>query len=203
MASQSFAGGRRAPIIDGVTPDAIRATLRVAVLAGALVTACGGGATTPTPPGDPAAMALARGIAAHNAGRADEAKQAYYETLFHDPRNKFAFYNLGQIARNTNQLAVAEGYYRSSLELDPSYGPALFGLGTVRMGLNFLADAIDIYRKDIVVEPDNAAAHYNLGICLRLSGKIAEGDAEIAKGIQLDPKLTAPPSIRPTPTPTR
>lgn len=169
-----------------------------------LLMACGGGAASvPTAPPDPAADALARGVAAQNAGRIDEAKKAYFETLTHDPRNKFAFYDLGQIARNANQLAIAEGYYRSALEIDPGYAPALFGLGTVRMSLNFLTEAIDLYRKVLAVDANNAAAHYNLGICLRLTGKVAEGDAEIARGMQLDPKLTAPPSIRPTPTPTR
>jgi tetratricopeptide (TPR) repeat protein len=169
-----------------------------------ILAACGGGAVgAPTPPADLAGDALARGVAAHNAGKLDEATRAYYETLFRDPRNKFAFYDLGQIARLANKPAIAEGYYRSSLEIDPSYGPALFGLGAVRQTLGAIDDAIAIYRRDLAVEPTNAAAHFNLGILLRLVGKTAEGDAEIARGMQLDPKLTAPPSIRPTPTPTR
>jgi tetratricopeptide (TPR) repeat protein len=172
------------------------------MLAITLLAACGGGAATPSAPADPAAAALARGIAAHNSGKLDEARQAYYETLFHDPNNKFAFYDLGQIARLSDKPQIAEGYYRSALEIDGSYGPALFGLGAVRQQLGATAEAIDLYRKDIVVEPTNAAAHFNLGILLRLTGKTAEGDAEIARGMQLDPKLTAPPSVRPTPTPT-
>jgi tetratricopeptide (TPR) repeat protein len=182
----------------------LRSAGAVAVFAVGLLAACGGGGTAaPSAPADPAGAALARGIAAHNAGKLDEAKQAYYETLFHDPKNKFAFYNLGQIARLSDKPQIAEGYYRSALELDANYGPALFGLGAVRQQLGASTDAIDLYRRDIVVEPTNAAAHFNLGILLRLTGKIAEGDAEIARGMQLDPKLTAPPSVRPTPTPTR
>jgi tetratricopeptide (TPR) repeat protein len=176
--------------------------LRAMVLAATMLAACGGSAAPPLP-ADPAADALARGIAAHNAGRTDEAKQAYYETLYRDPKNKFAFYNLGQIARLSDRPQIAEGYYRSALEIDPNYGPALFGLGAVRQALNAIQEAIDLYRRDIVVEPNNAAAHYNLGILLRIQGKTAEGDAEIAKGMQLDPKLPAPPSPKPTPTPTR
>ena len=175
----------------------------VALVVAVTIAGCGLGAAAPSPPADPAGDALSRGIAAHNAGRIDEAKQAYYETLYRDPRNKFAFYNLGQIARIAQMFAVAEGYYRSALEIDANYGPALFGLAAVRQQLGGTAEAIDLYRKDIAIEPTNAAAHFNLGILLRLTGKTAEGDAEIARGIQLDPKLTPPPSIRPTPTPTR
>lgn len=174
----------------------------------ALAAACGG--SNPTAgASDPAGDALARGIAAHNANKLDEATKDYFEVLATDPKNKFAYYNLGQIARTQNKLAIAEGYYRSALETDPNYGPALFGLGAVRQAFGAVQDAVDVYRKDVAVEPNNAAAHYNLGILLRVQGNTAEGDAEIAKGMQLDPKL--PPPATPTtatprpasPTPTR
>ena len=102
--------------------------------------------------------------------------------------------------RIQNRLAIAEGYYRSALEIDPNYGPALFGLGVVRQAFNSVQEAIDLYRKDVSVEPNNAAAHYNLGILLRVQGKVADGDAEIARAMQLDPKLPQPPAA-PTPTP--
>jgi Tfp pilus assembly protein PilF len=188
----------------------IRTTLLGAValpLVLALAAACGGGGGG-AKPADPTPDALARGIAAHNAGKIDEAKKAYFEVLMGDPKNKFAYYNLGQIARTAGQLAIAEGYYRSALETDPNYGPALFGLGAVRQAFNAVQEAIDLYRKDIAVEPNNAAAHYNLGILLRIQGKTAEGDAEIARAIQLDPKLPQPATPAPspktaTPTPTR
>jgi tetratricopeptide (TPR) repeat protein len=182
------------------------ALLLPAVLA--LAVACSpGGSSAPAGQAtatDAAADALAKGIAAHNAGKPEEAKKYYFTVLANDPKNKFAYYNLGQIARLSDRFPVAEGYYRSALEIDPNYGPALFGLGAVRQALNFLPEAIDFYRKDIAVEPNNAAAHYNLGILLRITGKVAEGEAEIAKGIQLDPKLPAPgPVVTPKPTPTR
>ena len=61
-------------------------------------------------------------------------------------------------------------------------------------------DAIALYRQDISVEPNNAAAHY-LGILLRVQGKTAEGDAEVARGKQLDPKLSQPPAPTATPKP--
>src|SRR5205085_10726160 len=54
-----------------------------------LLAACGGGAA-PAKPADPAADALARGIAAHNANKLDEATKDYFEVLFNDPKNKFA-----------------------------------------------------------------------------------------------------------------
>jgi tetratricopeptide (TPR) repeat protein len=166
----------------------------------ALAAACGG-SNAPSKSFDPVGDALARGIAAHNANKLDEATKDYFEVLFNDPKNKFAFYNLGQIARTQNKLAIAEGYYRSALEADPTYGPALFGLGVVRQAFNSVQEAVDLYTKDIAIEPTNAAAHYNLGILLRIQGKTAQGDAEIARAIQLDPTLPQPPAPTPTPKP--
>ena len=166
----------------------------------ALAAACGGSNPT-AQASDPAGEALARGIAAHNANKLDEAMKDYFEVLANDPKNKFAYYNLGQIARAQNKLAIAEGYYRSALETDPNYGPALFGLGVVRQAFNSVQEAVDLYTKDIAIEPTNAAAHYNLGILLRIQGKTAQGDAEIARAIQLDPKLPQPPAPTPTPKP--
>ena len=183
-----------------------RAALAVPLVL-ALAAACGG---TPTgaKPADPAADALARGVAAHNANKIDEATKAYFEVLSYDPKNKVAFYNLGQIARIGGKLAIAEGYYHSALEIDPNYPPALFGLAAVKQAFNLIQEAVDLYRKDVSLEPTNAAAHYNLGILLRIQGKTAEGEAEIARGMQLDPKLPQPPAptatAKPaTPTPTR
>src|SRR5437763_17054097 len=121
----------------------------------AIAAACAGSGT-PAKPSDPAADALARGIAAHNANKLDEAAKDYFEALFYDPKSKFAFYNLGQIARVQNRLAIAEGYYRSALEIDPTYGPALFGLGAVRQAFNSAQAAIDSYLKDISADPNNA-----------------------------------------------
>ena len=141
---------------------------------------------------DPAGDALARGVAAQNAGKPEDAKKAYFETLAADPRNLLAFYNLGQIARVANKPGIAEGYYRQALEVDPNYAPALFGLAYVQGQQDAVQDAIALYRKVITIDGNNAAAHYNLGLLLRISGSIAEGDAEVARGRQLDPSLSAP-----------
>ena len=156
------------------------------VLAGAVGASCNSGKA------DPAGDALARGVAAQNAGKPEDAKRAYYETLAADPHNILAFYNLGQIARVASKPAIAEGYYRQALEIDGNHVLSLFGLAYVRAEQNAVQDAIALYRRVIVLDPNNAAAHYNLGLLLRISGSVAEGDAEVAKGRQLDPSLSAP-----------
>jgi tetratricopeptide (TPR) repeat protein len=171
-----------------------RLALAGLVLAGAVATSCNSGKA------DPAGDALARGVAAQNAGKPEDAKRAYYETLAADPKNVLAFYNLGQIARVANKPAIAEGYYRQALEIDGNHVSSIFGLAYVRAQQDAVQDAIVLYRRVIVLDVNNAAAHYNLGLLLRISGSIAEGDSEVAKGRQLDPSFAAPGPV-PTPAP--
>ena len=169
----------------------------VLALASLLSSACNSGRAA-----DPAGDALARGVAAQNAGKPEDAKREYYEALAQDPKNKLAFYNLGQIARVANKPQIAEGYYRLAIEIDGSYAPAIFGLAFVRAQQDAAADAIVLYRRTITLDPNNAPAHYNLGLLLRATGAVADGDAEIAKARQLDPTVSAPPPLPPaSPTP--
>jgi len=151
---------------------------------------------------DLANEALARGISAHNAGKIDEAIQAYFEDLSHDPKSKYAFFNLGQIYRTAGKPQIAEGYYRQALETDPGLGPALFGLAVIRASAGGLQEAVDLYNRDIQVEPTNAAAYYNVGLVLLALGRTSDGNANIAKAIELDPSLKVPtPQSTPQPVP--
>lgn len=175
------------------------------VLLAAALAGCGGSAP---PANESAADALNRGLQAHAAGKLDEAVAAYFTTLTKDPKNQFAFYNLGEIAQRQNRLVAAEAYYRLALEQDPKMESALFNLAIVRTNVGATADAVALYRLVIVVNPNNAAAHFNLGLLLRQLGQTAEAQTELATAQRLDPKLVAPsPSASPvrqvTPSPTR
>jgi tetratricopeptide (TPR) repeat protein len=161
--------------------------LVLAAFAGLACGAPGGAAESET-------EVLDRAIQAHNAGKYDEATVAYFETLRMDPKNKYAFYNLGQIARLSNRFVAAESYYRLALEIDPDLGVALFGLAYALSAQGATQEAIDVYARTVRVEPENAAAHYNLGLLLRSVGRIAEGDAEVARGLQLDPNVGPRPA---------
>ena len=167
--------------------------------------ACTAGSSGTKTDADLAADALSRGLKAHNAGNFDEATQAYFETLFHDPHNKFAFYNLGQIAQTQKKSQVAEGYYRSALDTDPRFGPALFNLAIIRSDAGVKQEAIDLYRRDIQADPNNAAAYFNLGLLLRDTGNTTEANQMFQRAQQLDAKLVPPASPSPTtrPSPTR
>jgi tetratricopeptide (TPR) repeat protein len=167
--------------------------LRGLLLAAAVIAAapgCGGSGSAQNAP-DP----LSQGLQAHRAGRLDDATVAYFEALRRDPRNKFAYFDLGQIAQISKRPVAAESYYRLALEIDPSFGPALFNLAILRFEAGSAKDAIELYQTLLAASPDYAAAHYNLGVALRSIGKQREGDEEIARAIGLDRTLAPPVSV--------
>ncbi len=175
----------------------------IAFVAGLIVlSACGGAAKSDT---DLSSDALNRGLKAQSAGNFDEAAAAYFEALSHDRKNRFAFFNLGQMAQTQKKDQIAEGYYRSALEIDAKFGPALFNLAIIRASAGATSEAIDLYRRTVQADPQSAAAYYNLALLLRQTGSNAEADQMFQRAQQLDPKLVPPASPSPTarPSPTR
>lgn len=169
--------------------------------------ACGGPASGGSG-NETAADALNRGLQAHAAGKLDDAVAAYFTTLSKDPKNQFAYYNLGEIAQRQGRLVAAESYYRLALDIDPKMLSALFNLAIVRTNAGATNDAIALYRQAIAVDPNYAAAHFNLGLLLRQIGQTAEAQTELATAQRLDKTLVAPsPSASPirqaSPSPTR
>jgi len=185
---------RRPAFPDGPCSGALARLMRAVLLGLALLAAapgCGGAGTSET-----ASDPLSRGLQAHLAGRLDEATAAYFEALRQDPRNKFAYFDLGQIAHISKRPVEAESYYRLALEIDPNFAPALFNLAILRFEAGSAPEAIVLYQTLLATNPDYAAAHYNLGVALRSIGKVREGDDEIARAIRLDRTL-APPASAP------
>ncbi len=160
--------------------------LLVAVLAG-----CGGGKSD----AEKASEALSEGIAAHNAGQLDRARELYLEVLRLDPRNKFAYYNLGLISQTTGGMADAENHYRIALGIDPAFVAAQFNLAILKRDTGQYQEAVDLFRSVTTLEPENAAAYYNMGIVLRALGSAAEGDAAIGQARALNAQLPDPSPI--------
>jgi len=154
-----------------------------------------------------AGEALQRGLLAHKAGNVDEAVADYREALAHDPRNKYAFYNLGLIDQTRGNLQGAETNYRNAMSADPNFTPALFNLAIVRTKVGAYEEAISLYRQVVSLAPDDAAAHLNLGFVLKQTGKVKAGNTELSRAVKLDPQLaeripstSASAANRPTPS---
>jgi Tetratricopeptide repeat len=141
-----------------------------------------------------ASDALAAGLKAHQAGNLTEAAKDYQECLKHDTTNKYCLFDLGVIAQTQNRPTEAEKDYRLALVTDPNFGPALFNLAIIRTQAGATQEAIGIYQQFVKLNPNDASGHLHLGLLLRATGDTTNGDAEIAKALQLNPKLTVPTS---------
>ncbi|HEY6959002.1 MAG TPA: tetratricopeptide repeat protein, partial [Candidatus Limnocylindria bacterium] len=179
--------------------------LALGLLASALVS-CGVGpaATSPSPSaaaGDP----LQLGLAAHTAGRLDEAVAYYFQALAKDPGNEFAYFNLGEIEHTRNHLAAADAWYRLALNSQKDMPQALYNLALVRQSLGDSNESASLLRRLIAIQPNNGSAHWNLGVALRSLGQTDAANAEFAAAQKLDARLTPPPvgGASPHPSPTR
>jgi tetratricopeptide (TPR) repeat protein len=101
--------------------------------------------------------------------------------------NSAYFYYLAGVGRANEGLP----YAIRSQELDPFPGPGELAFAY------FLArqydKAIELYRKALEKRPDNAHAHILLGEVYLAKGMIAEGVAEMQKGLALDASLAKTP----------
>ena len=166
---------------------AFRTLPAVLLLVALLVGACSKGKSD----AEQASAALAAGLKAHTAGRLDEAAADYRKVLVYDPRNKFAYYNLGVIEQAQGDGRSAESNYRIALTIDPDFVPALFNLAILRTAQGEGRESIDLYRHVIEIDPSYAAAHLNLGFLLVDIGQPKKGKAELAIAVGLDPSLAS------------
>ena len=175
----------------------------------ALLSACGSSAAGSD--AQQASALLSAGLQAAGRGNDTEAASDYHKCLSHEPKNKFCNYNLGVIDQGAGRNQSAEVFYRAALLADPNFVPALYNLALIRQEVS-PQEAESLYRNAIAVQPSYAIAHLNLGFLLRSEGRNTEGNAELLKATQLDPKLASripaglninPPAPAPSPSPTR
>jgi tetratricopeptide (TPR) repeat protein len=165
---------------------------------------CGLGTSGATPtPGSAGNDALSQGLAAHTAGKLDEAISLYFQALSKDPSNQFALFNLGQIEHTRNHLVAAEAWYRLALQSDSAMPSALYNLALVRQAVGDSIESASLLRSLIRTDPNNALAHYNLGIALRSLGQNADATTEFATAQRLNASLVAPTGSPARPSPTR
>jgi len=137
-----------------------------------------------------------QGNAAQTAGRFAEAEQFFRAVLRRDPRNAFAYNNLGNALGQQGKLDEAIAQLRQAIVLDPKFAFAYNNLGNALSGQGQLEEAITQYRQalDLPDQPGTPAsahtlAHNGLGIVLSQQGKLDEAINQFHQAITLDPKF--------------
>jgi tetratricopeptide (TPR) repeat protein len=134
-----------------------------------------------------------RGGAYVEAGRIEEAVEAYRAAIESDPDYPFAHLDLGKALRTLGDHGGAERALREAIRLAPRMGEPHFDLGVVLYETGRLEEAADAFEAALALDPTDASAGNNLiGTCLRIGRR--ETATETWKvmrerGLAVDPAL--------------
>ncbi len=130
---------------------------------------------------------LAQGKSHQQAGRLEEAEQAYRQALDAAPQHPEALHLLGLVSYRLNRISDALDYLAQATERQPASSLYWFNLGVVSQRAGHPQQAIDAYRKAIVLNPRYLEAHVNMGNALRDRGDLAGSVQTYRTALALNP----------------
>ncbi len=134
-------------------------------------------------------QSLRQGLAAHRAGRLDQARALYEQVLEIDPHCAEAWHFLALLAQGSGALAEALGNAQKAVQAKPGYAEALVVQGDVLGDLGRLDEAVEAYRQALGIYPDFAEALANLGNALRRLGRPEDAIEACRLAIGAKPEL--------------
>jgi tetratricopeptide (TPR) repeat protein/glycosyltransferase involved in cell wall biosynthesis len=138
-------------------------------------------------PDHPEALHLL-GLLAHQAGKYDEAVQAFARAIAISPREPMYHNNLGLALWARRGLpAEASASFRRALALEPHYAEAYNNLGCLLAEQGGLDEAAASYRRALALKPDYAEAHNNLGLLLKNRGELDDAVESLRRALALKP----------------
>ena len=112
----------------------------------------------------PAAMqAFREAMAAHQAGRLDEAERLYRRVLKADDRQFPVLMMLGMLCAQRGKLGEAERFLRGALDINPGNADAQYNYANVLLGLQRFDEAFEAFDNALALNPSLAEAHLNRG----------------------------------------
>ena len=108
-------------------------------------------------------------------------------TIQKNPRDAWAYYELGNALRDRDRVPEAIREYRAAIQVDASHAAARNNLGAVLAAEGEVDEAIRQYRQAVRLEPEFADAHYNLGNALRSKGVVNEAIGHYREAFWLEP----------------
>ena len=126
-------------------------------------------------------------IAAHRAGRFDEAEKVYLAVLEADPSNVDALHYLGVLRHQQGHSAPAVELIMKAIELAPNYFDAHNNLGNVCLSFD-VANAVKAYQAALELRPDDRDATRNLGIAMGRLKRHEEAAELFERGIRERPE---------------
>ena len=123
----------------------------------------------------------------YNAGRFEQAEQAFRDLHHQDPNNADVCVNLAMISQQLGRTADAETYFRRSLQLDQDSVFARYWFGRFLEQLGRLKDAEEYFCSVLDRKPDHAAALGSLGDVLHGQNRLPEAETAFRRSLTIDP----------------
>jgi len=135
------------------------------------------------------------GEALFDAGKAEEAEQAFRRALEIRPDFAEAHNNLSLLAAERSDLGMEMRHLQEALRLRPQFPEALANLGVALAAQGRKKEAARRFREALELDQEMAAAHASLGVILAALGDLPGAEEHLEKALELEPDLS---SARPT-----
>ncbi|MFZ3017527.1 MAG: tetratricopeptide repeat protein [Gallionella sp.] len=127
------------------------------------------------------------GLAHHQAGRLEQAYDAYQQALREQPDHPEALHLLGMLAHQIGDNDLALELIELAIRSRPNSPLFRNNLGNVLQAMGRHEEAIACFAKASVLEPGNAVFHYNLGHALQTHGQLQGAVESYRRAIALSP----------------
>jgi predicted O-linked N-acetylglucosamine transferase (SPINDLY family) len=130
---------------------------------------------------------LSTAIEHHQAGRLEEAEQAYRQILQSEPNHADAIHLLGYLAHQVGRNELAVELIVRAIELKGNVPAFHNNLGEAYRALRKISAAVACYRRALRLKPDYPEALNNLGITLNDQGQFDQAVASLRQALALKP----------------
>jgi len=131
------------------------------------------------------------GLAAHQAGRLDEARSVYEQVLSVDPQRPDALHYLGLLASQVGDFGPALQLMEQALALRPDLPQFHANLGNALRACGRRAEAVERYHAALKFNPASPTYRLNLGNALWELGQLDEALGSLQEAVRLAPNSAA------------
>ncbi len=135
----------------------------------------------------PQSRFMTEGIAAHAAGRREEAVVLFRKAVAEQPDDPKARLNLGVALRDVGNVAESEACYRQAIAMAPTFAAAHNNLGILLSETDRHAEALASFEEALRLDPSHTDARHNRGAVLAEMHRHEEAIAEFHAAIAANP----------------
>jgi protein O-GlcNAc transferase len=136
------------------------------------------------------AQLVQTGLAHHQAGRVDDARQAYLQVLETNASNFDALHLLGLLLYQTGQSEEGAEKVAQAISVNPTSAEAHYHLGVLLEQKGEIEQARACYEQALSLNKNLAAAHNRLGVLSRKEGSLDEAQAHYERALAIIPTFT-------------